>query len=145
MSASLVLSLLHSDMKSWSLESASPRLEAIGWFAAMAQNEAPNIVSGLVVNTSRRSSCPLMLKKIVAPSERPIQLCCISLTLSGHRSRVSIDLSKSSLYSVIFKNHCDKRRFSTGAPERHPLPSMTCSLARTVFSTGSQFTQLSFR
>ena len=60
MSASLVLSLLHSDMKSWSLGAVLARSEAIGWFAAMAQKEAPNIVSGLVVNISRRSSLPMI-------------------------------------------------------------------------------------
>ena len=31
-------------------------------------------------------------------------------------------------------------RFSTSAPVRQPRPSMTCSLASTVWSTGSQFT-----
>ena len=31
-------------------------------------------------------------------------------------------------------------RFSTGAPERQPRPSTTCSLASTVWSTGSQLT-----
>ena len=29
---------------------------------------------------------------------------------------------------------------STIAPDLHPLPSITCSFARTVSSTGSQFT-----
>ena len=35
-------------------------------------------------------------------------------------------------------------RFSTTAPERQPRPSTTCSLASTVWSTGSQFTTLFF-
>jgi hypothetical protein len=38
--------------------------------------------------------------------------------------------------SVILKNHCVSSRCSTGAPERQPRPSMTCSLASTVSSTG---------
>ena len=42
--------------------------------------------------------------------------------------------------SLILKNHCVSSRRSTSAPERQPLPSSTCSLARTVMSTGSQFT-----
>ena len=31
-------------------------------------------------------------------------------------------------------------RFSTGAPVLQPRPSITCSLASTVWSTGSQLT-----
>ena len=42
--------------------------------------------------------------------------------------------------SVILKNHWVSSRCSTSAPERQPRPSMTCSLASTVWSTGSQFT-----
>ena len=38
------------------------------------------------------------------------------------------------------KNHWVSLRRSTGAPERQPLPSITCSLASTVLSTGSQLT-----
>ena len=33
-----------------------------------------------------------------------------------------------------------KLGFDPTAPDLHPLPSITCSLARTVSSTGSQFT-----
>jgi hypothetical protein len=43
------------------------------------------------------------------------------------------------------KNHWLSSFFSTGAPERQPRPSITCSLASTVPSTGSQLTQLSLR
>ena len=43
------------------------------------------------------------------------------------------------------RNHCDSSFFSTSAPERQPRPSITCSLASTVPSTGSQLTQLSLR
>src|SRR3546814_949025 len=49
-------------------------------------------------------------------------------------------LSNSSERAVILKNHCDSLRRSIAAPERQPRPSMTCSLASTVWSTGSQFT-----
>ena len=40
----------------------------------------------------------------------------------------------------ILKNHWFNFFLSTKAPDLHPFPSITCSLARTVSSTGSQFT-----
>ena len=43
------------------------------------------------------------------------------------------------------KNHWLSLRLSTTAPERQPRPSITCSLASTVWSTGSQLTQPSLR
>ena len=123
----------------------SAAFNASGWFAATAQNEAPKRVSGLVVKTSSFSFSPGTSKNIWAPSERPIQLCCIRRTRSGQRSSFSIAFKRSSPYSVIFKNHCDRSFFSTVAPDLQPLPSITCSFASTVFSMGSQLTQLSFR
>ena len=39
----------------------------------------------------------------------------------------------------------DGKGWRTGAPVRHPFPSTTCSLARTVLSTGSQLTIDSLR
>ena len=36
------------------------------------------------------------------------------------------------------------RGWRSGAPERHPRPFSTCSLARTVISTGSQLTTAFF-
>ena len=53
--------------------------------------------------------------------------------------------SNSSAKSVIFRNHWLSLRRSTSAPERQPRPSITCSLASTVMSTGSQLTALSLR
>ena len=41
---------------------------------------------------------------------------------------------------MILKNHWVSSRCSTSAPERQPRPSITCSLASTVWSTGSQLT-----
>ena len=41
---------------------------------------------------------------------------------------------------VILKNHCDSFFLSTIAFDLQPLPSITCSFAKTVFSTGSQLT-----
>lgn len=52
--------------------------------------------------------------------------------------------TRSSASAVILKNHCFSSFCSTLAPERHEVPSAaTCSLARTVRSTGSQLTAAS--
>jgi hypothetical protein len=72
-------------------------------------------------------------------------LACISFTRSGQRSSVPSASSSSGAYLVMDRNHWLSLRFSTGAPERQPRPSITCSFASTVPSTGSQLTQLSFR
>ena len=104
---------------------------------------APKSVSGRVVKISSvgpGAASPANSKRMRRPSERPIQFRCISRTLSGHRSRPSRARRRSSLYSVMVRNHWVSSRCSTGAPERQPLPSITCSLARTVWSTGSQLT-----
>ncbi len=53
--------------------------------------------------------------------------------------------SSAGAHWVMRKNHWASCRFSTGAPDRQPRPSTTCSLASTVSSTGSQLTQLSRR
>ncbi|SKT96656.1 Uncharacterised protein [Mycobacteroides abscessus subsp. abscessus] len=56
---------------------------------------APKSVSGLVVNTSM-SPAPGAPNNTDAPCERPIQLRCMVLTLSGQSStsRSSINLSE---------------------------------------------------
>ena len=51
-----------------------------------------------------------------------------------------MESSRSWAKAVILKNHWVSSRCSTKAPERQPRPSITCSLASTVWSTGSQFT-----
>ena len=51
---------------------------------------------------------------------------------------VSSASSSSCEYLVILKTHWFISRCSTTAPERQPRPSITCSLASTVMSTGSQ-------
>ncbi len=108
----------------------------------------PKSVSGRVVktSTSRMSATgSTSAKRTRAPSLRPIQLACISFTRSGQRSNVSSASSSSGAYLVMPRNHWLSLRFSTGAPLRQPRPSITCSFASTVPSTGSQLTQLSFR
>ena len=110
----------------------------------MAIKVAPKIVSGLVVKILILLSVLLTLNFTVAPSLFPIQFFCIVLTLSGHNFKLSVSLSNSLAKSDIFKNQPFIFFFSTGAPERQPHPSTTCSLANTVFSTGSQFTHVSF-
>src|SRR5699024_10126377 len=74
-----------------------------------------------------------------APSERPIQLRCISFKLSG-QSRSSKSSKRRSAYLVIFNIHCFIGFLTTGCPPRSLLPSITSSLARTVPSAGHQFT-----
>jgi hypothetical protein len=119
---------------------------ASGWSGAIATKLAPNSVSGRVVKTSSfdRSAAPASgsgsgtsrgLRSL------PIQFSCISRTFSGQRSSVPAPSSSSSANtSVILRNHWLSLRRSTGAPERQPRPSITCSLASTVMSTGSQLT-----
>ena len=107
-------------------------------------NFAPNNVSWRVVKIFNSLSPAGVVfgssaKRISMPSERPIQLRCISRTLSGQRSSVSSASSSSCEYFVILKTHWLISRCSTIAPERQPRPSITCSLASTVMSTGSQF------
>ena len=61
-------------------------------------NVAPNNVSGRVVKTSTCASEPSVSgagKNTLAPSERPIQLRCISLTGSGQSSRSRSSISRS--------------------------------------------------
>lgn len=65
------------------------------------KNDVPKIVSGRVVKTSILLSVSSTLKDTFAPSERPIQLRCISLIDSG-QSKSSKSSNKRSAYSVIF-------------------------------------------
>ena len=74
------------------------------------------------------------------PSDLPIQFFCISFTCSGQPGRSSSAASSSSAYAVMRRKYIGISRFSTTAPVRQPRPSITCSLASTVWSTGSQFT-----
>ena len=81
-----------------------------------------------------------------APSDRPIQLRWAVITRSGQLASRTSRLSSSSwAYSVILKYHCVSSRLVTSAPQRSQCPSMTCSLASTVWSTGHQLTGLSLR
>src|SRR5476649_2200514 len=59
-------------------------------------------------------------KRTSMPSLRPIQLRCISRTLSGQRSSESSASSSSCEYFVILKTHWFISRCSTTAPERQP-------------------------
>ena len=116
---------------------------ASGWSGAMPAKLAPISVSGRVVKTSSRSNpagAPLVSKPNCSPRLLPIQLRCMVRTFSGQWPRRSMAARRSSAMSVILKNHCTSSRRSTGAPERQPRPSTTCSFASTVMSTGSQFT-----
>ena len=138
----------HSATKAAASGLAAAAAAASGCSAATARKDMPNSVSGRVVKTST-SSCPATgasrAKRTRAPSLRPIQFDCMVRTRSGQRSSPFSASSSSGANLVIEKNHWLSERFSTGAPERQPRPSITCSLASTVLSTGSQLTQDSLR
>ena len=105
---------------------------------------APKSVSGRVVNT-RNSSPPAwcssgaVVKTTSAPSDRPIQLVCMSRIGSGHSMLEKSSIS--SAYLVVRRYHCSRSRFSTGAPHRQQCRSApsTCSRA-SVPSLGHQST-----
>src|SRR5581483_10809910 len=50
-----------------------------------------------------------------------------------------------SLYVVMRKNHCGRFFSVTCAPQRQQRPSCTSSFAKTVLSTGHQFTRAGLR
>jgi len=148
--ASLVPMLRHCATKACAAWSRAATAAETGCSGANATNDMPNSVSGRVVNTSTSASVPdsggaVRGKRTRAPSLRPIQRACMVRTRSGQRSSPSSAASRSGAYWVMRKNHWESCRFSTTAPDRQPRPSMTCSLASTVPSTGSQLTQLSLR
>lgn len=105
------------------------------------KNDVPKIVSGRVVKTSILLSVSSTLKDTFAPSERPIQLRCISLIDSG-QSKSSKSSNKRSAYSVILVPIVslvyDKLR-----PPRSETPSTTSSFDKTVPKAGHQFTATS--
>ncbi len=106
---------------------------------------APKRVSGRVVKTGKSIPSSSQRKVTSAPSERPIQLRCMVTTCSGQDSSRSKSASSRSAYSVIAKNHCSRLRASTSEPQRSQRPSITCSLASTVWSTGHHCTGASAR
>ena len=65
---------------------------------------------------------------------------CNSTKIKKSLMAPNINTKSSSENLVIFKNHCDNFFLSTTAFDLQPLPLITCSFAKTVFSTGSQFT-----
>ena len=73
----------------------------------MAINDAPNIVSGLVVKTFNLFSDLLsfILNIISQPVDLPIQFFCINLTFSGQLFNSLNEVSRSSEKLVILKNH----------------------------------------
>ena len=138
----------HSAMKPAAPGSRAAAAAASGCSAATARKLMPKSVSGRVVKTSTSgmpSTGCSSAKRTRAPSLRPIQFACIVRTRSGQRSNPSSASSSSGAKRVMDRNHWLSDFFSTMAPERQPRPSITCSLARTVPSTGSQLTQLSLR
>jgi hypothetical protein len=111
----------------------------------MTMKVAPNSVSGRVVNTSR-SPTPAgaeersTAKRTLAPVDRPIQLRCIVLTLSGQSILSRSSISRSA-YAVMRIIHWRRLRLKTGKLPRSLRPSeVTSSLASTVPSPGHQLT-----
>ncbi len=141
-SASTTVPRLHSSMNEASSGFVFAAKAAMGCSAATAQKVVPISVSARVVNTQSVffSLFSSYGKPMRTPSDLPIQFFCISLTCSGQPSMPSSAPSSSSAYFVMRKKYIGISRFSTGAPVRQPLPSITCSLASTVWSTGSQLT-----
>ena len=104
---------------------------------------APNRVSGRVVNTSMTSGPAA--NRMVAPSDRPIQLRWIVL-MASDQSSSSRSSSNRSAYAVMRIIHCFKGRRKTGWLPRSLRPSLvTSSLASTVPRAGHQFTGTSAR
>jgi len=105
-------------------------------------NVAPKRVSGRVVKTVRRSSPSAAgtAKWTRAPVDRPIQLRCIALTLSG-QSMDSRSSMRRSAYAVMRICHCRRLRWKTGKLPRSLRPSaVTSSFASTVPRPGHQLT-----
>ena len=93
----------------------------------------------------RREDLDRRRRRDSAKRNRSPWLCRSSSPASAGPCRASARASpspssSSSAKSVIFRNHWLSLRFSTSAPDRQPRPSITCSLASTVMSTGSQLT-----
>ena len=107
-------------------------------------NETPNMVSGLVVNTSILFSIPVIWNLIVAPFDLPIQFFCVSFIDSDH-SNLSISFISRSAYAVILILHCLIFFCSTGCPPLSENPFLISSFAKTVPSSGHQFTIVSER
>jgi hypothetical protein len=115
-------------------------MNGVAEWCASSTNVAPQIVSMRVVKISIASPVPASGNVTRAPSDRTIQFRYITTTFSGHWLSVSRLFSSSSAYSVIRKNYCSRSRRSTTDPQRQHVPSITCSLARTVLQLGHQLT-----
>ena len=109
---------------------------------------APKSVSGRVVKTrmfALVASTVDVLKSTNAPSLRPIQFRCISLTGSG-QSTPPRSSSRRCAYRVMRIIHCLSGRLYTGKFPRSLRPSaVTSSFASTVPSCGHQLTGASSR
>ncbi len=130
-----------------------------GCSGARTMKVAPKSVSGRVVKTrmtgrsawsfagSWRSSAILLRasgKTTSAPSLLPIQFSWAFFVVSDQSIQDRFS-SRRSAYSVILKNHCARKRCSTGVPQRSHAPAITCSLASTVLHEGHQLTGASLR
>ena len=116
--------------------SAVVMISTSGCSGASTRYVAPNIVSGLVVNTFTACASST-LKDISAPSDLPIQCFCISFVEAGHSTN-SKSFKSLSAYFVMRIIHCRMGLRSTVYPLS--FHSSTSSLARTVPNSSHQFT-----
>ena len=72
--------------------------------------------------------------------KREIPMYYMGITRYAEELLADLDCRRSSAYAVMRRKYIGISRFSTSAPVRQPRPSITCSLASTVWSTGSQLT-----
>ena len=85
---------------------------------------------------------PDMTLVALAESENPVGAGIDPRTVAHVRERIVEEAALAESVGLDFFGVGEHHRpdFSISAPERQPRPSMTCSLASTVWSTGSQFT-----
>src|SRR5262245_12126216 len=76
-------------------------------------------------------------KRIVAPSLLPIQFAWVFFVDCDQSIQDELDSSRSA-YRVTRKNHSDSKRRCTVVLHRSHAPTITCSLARTVWQQGHQ-------
>ncbi len=104
----------------------------------------PHNVSGRLVNISRISlRSPIVTgKRILAPSERPIQLIWAALTFSMNSVCSRPEMSRSA-YCVIRTTHWLIWRRVTSVPQRSQCPLITSSFARPTLQEGHQLIGIS--
>jgi hypothetical protein len=151
MSASITEPCLHFVDEGGERRIARAACVASGCSAATAQKVTPMMVSARVVNThSRPSPIRRPRRRGCRAGRRSARRCSCRSSWPAWSSRARASRSSVEVVQQFVGVLRDAEvvagisRFSTTAPVRQPRPSMTCSLASTVWSTGSQFTTCVF-